>query len=152
MKQNIDKILSRIRKRESVRTKRELAEILNISPQDFSQREKRGTLLPLLLEWAMQRNISLDWLVWDREREYEADLLADSSLPEYRIREKSSACAELSDADPESSAFRASDSHEKGMRLLSEILSSGNADVIQLALTQLAVIADFLRKSMQKFP
>ncbi|MGE0087746.1 MAG: helix-turn-helix domain-containing protein [Desulfococcaceae bacterium] len=145
MNKNIDQIISRIREREGARTKRELAEILNISPQDFSQREKRGTLLPLLLEWAMQRNISLDWLISGMEREYETELLSDSENPVYRIHVKSTVSKNVS--DPESPpASGASDYREEGMRLLSEILSSGNGAVIQLALTQLTAIADFLQK------
>jgi len=145
MNKNIDQILSRIREREGARTKREIAEILNISPQDFSQREKRGTLLPLLLEWAMEKNISLDWLVAGGKTEYETELLSDGENPVYRIRVKSPpALSKVS--DPESPAFGASDYHEAGMRLLSEILSSGNEAVIQLTLTQLGAIADFLQK------
>ncbi len=145
MNKNIDKILSRIREREGARTKREIAEILNISPQDFSQREKRGTLLPLLLEWAMEKNISLDWLVAGGKTEYETELLSDGENPVYRIRAKSPPALN-NVSDPESPAFGASDYREEGMRLLSEIFSSGNEAVIQLTLTQLGAIVHFLEK------
>lgn len=140
MQHNIEEILSRIREREGTRTKRELAEILNISPQDFSQREKRGTLLPLLVEWAMQRNVSLDWLVSGREMKDDAQFLSDSEAPGYTIRAKSP--VQTQSDDPKNTA----DCREQGLHLLAEILSSGNEAVIQLALAQLRAIADFLQK------
>ncbi len=144
MQHSIEEILSRIREREGARTKRELAEILHISPQDFSQREKRGTLLPLLVEWAMQRNISLDWLVSGRKMKDDEAFLADSESSGYKIRVKSPVRTQSD--DPEKGKHCPADCREEGLHLLSEILTSGNEAIIQLALTQLRAIADFLRQ------
>ena len=50
-------------------TDRELSEIIGISSADFGNRKKRGTLLPLLIKWAANENVDLNYLIKGKERE-----------------------------------------------------------------------------------
>lgn len=47
----------------NVRGDKHVAAILGLSPQDFSNRKKRGSLLPVVIEWAINENVNLDWLI-----------------------------------------------------------------------------------------
>lgn len=46
----------------NARKKEQLADILGISPSDFSGRKRRGTLIKLIEKEAFKRNISYDWI------------------------------------------------------------------------------------------
>jgi hypothetical protein len=41
-----------------------------LSPQDFSNRKKRNTLRPLVLEWAAREGINLNWLICEEGEIY----------------------------------------------------------------------------------
>lgn len=60
---NLKNIFERMMEVEGVKTKKAIAESLGISAPDLHGRAKRGTLIPLILEWAINRNVSLDWLI-----------------------------------------------------------------------------------------
>ncbi|MCP4113252.1 MAG: bacteriophage CI repressor [Desulfobacteraceae bacterium] len=59
----VNKIINRILEALSLKTEKELAIILGISPQDFSQRKKKGTLLKLIINSEINKNINYDWLL-----------------------------------------------------------------------------------------
>ncbi|MCP4109208.1 MAG: bacteriophage CI repressor [Desulfobacteraceae bacterium] len=42
---------------------KDVALSLNISASDFSQRKRRGSLLPLIIEWGLNESINIDWLL-----------------------------------------------------------------------------------------
>ena len=63
-------VLKRLKEIEKVKTKKDVAKTLGISAPDFHQREKRGTLMPLILEWADNEGVSLDWLMKGRGERY----------------------------------------------------------------------------------
>ncbi len=46
-----------------VTTDKEFSELLGISSADFGNRKKRGTLLPLIVVWAANENVDLNYLV-----------------------------------------------------------------------------------------
>lgn len=60
---NLEEILNKIKLLKNISKKKEIAELLGISPQDFSARVKRDTILPLIVNWAINENVNLDWLV-----------------------------------------------------------------------------------------
>lgn len=55
---------------------KDVASVLGISPQDFSNRKKRGTLLPVIVDWALKESVNLNWLLkGETERSETADKL-----------------------------------------------------------------------------
>ena len=66
----IDAILERIRHLKSLKSEKDLAFLFGLSPQDFSNRKKRNTLRPLVLEWAAREGINVNWLVCEEGEIY----------------------------------------------------------------------------------
>lgn len=60
---NFDSVFKKIGVLKSVSSSKEMASILGLSPQDFHNRKKRETLLPVIVEWAINENVDLNWLV-----------------------------------------------------------------------------------------
>lgn len=60
---NFALVFERIMEIKGLSSEKELAKTLGISPQDFSNRKKRGTLLPVVVEWAIMEGVNLDWLL-----------------------------------------------------------------------------------------
>ncbi len=56
-------IIQRIKGIYNLENDKQVAGIFNLSPKDFSNRKKRGTLIPLIVEWAVNENVDLDWLI-----------------------------------------------------------------------------------------
>ena len=62
-----EEIISRLKEHTNCTKQSELAEILDISSNDFSMRKKKGTLLQLIIPWAIHQNVSLDWIFYGKE-------------------------------------------------------------------------------------
>jgi len=60
-------VVDKIMKLKGLRSEKDVAKTLGISPQDFSNRKKRGTLLPVVVEWAINERVNLDWLLTGEE-------------------------------------------------------------------------------------
>lgn len=60
---NFDLVIGRIGCFKGINGDKFIAAALGISPQDFSNRKKRGSLLPVIFEWAINENVNLDWLM-----------------------------------------------------------------------------------------
>ncbi len=60
---NLNLIIERIEIFKGVAGDKFVAEIVGLSPQDFSNRKKRGTLLPVIFEWASSETLDLNWLI-----------------------------------------------------------------------------------------
>lgn len=56
-------IVERLKQSASMSSDKQLAGLLGLSPQDFSKRKKRGTILPLLIEYAINHKVDLNWLL-----------------------------------------------------------------------------------------
>lgn len=69
---NFDLVIKRIEDLKGVRGDKHVAAILGLSPQDFSNRKKRGSLLPAIFEWAINESVNLDWLIKGQECDPEA--------------------------------------------------------------------------------
>jgi hypothetical protein len=65
-----DAILERIKRLKSLKSEKDLAFLLGLSPQDFSNRKKRNTLRPLVLEWAAREGINVNWLICEEGEIY----------------------------------------------------------------------------------
>jgi len=61
---NFDDVLERFKKHSGVKNDKDLAALLGISAPDFSNRKKRGTLLPLILEWGINEGVNLQFLIY----------------------------------------------------------------------------------------
>ncbi len=68
-KVHINNILQRAKKEAGVSTNKQLADLLGISENNFSNMKRRGTILTPLLEWAINRRVHLSWLVYGEEKE-----------------------------------------------------------------------------------
>jgi len=60
---HIEAVIKRFKEINGLSKHKELAKFLNISPQDFSQRKNRGTIINLLLEHPSTKQINLHWLL-----------------------------------------------------------------------------------------
>lgn len=60
---NFSEIANRIKNLTGKKRDKELAELFNISPADYLNRKKRGTLLPLIIQWAIHESVNIHWLL-----------------------------------------------------------------------------------------
>lgn len=60
---DFNKIIERIKNIKQLNHNKDVADLFSISPSDFSLRKKRGTLLPLIIEWAIDQCVNTDWLI-----------------------------------------------------------------------------------------
>lgn len=60
---NLDGVVKRLLEVKGLSQGKEAAKILGISPADLSNRKKRGSLLPLLVEWAVNEGVNLHWFI-----------------------------------------------------------------------------------------
>ena len=60
---NLSEIIKRVKKHLNIKTNKEYADIIGISPPDLSKRKKSGTLLPLIVEWGVANKVNLQWLI-----------------------------------------------------------------------------------------
>ena len=60
---NLDGVVKRLLEVKGLSQGKEAAKILGISPADLSNRKKRGSLLPLLVEWAINEGVNLHWFI-----------------------------------------------------------------------------------------
>jgi len=56
-------IISRIKEITHLKHDKQIAELINLSPTDFNNRKKIGTLLPLLIDWGIHEKVNLHWLL-----------------------------------------------------------------------------------------
>lgn len=56
-------ILERVKKITGKNSDKELAELLGLKQGNFSARKQRGSLTPVISEWAIQTKIDLNWLL-----------------------------------------------------------------------------------------
>ncbi len=61
-------ILERSKQVAGVKTDKEFAEILGVSHQNFSARKKNKSLIPLIVTWALQSDVDLNWLLRGEDR------------------------------------------------------------------------------------
>lgn len=66
---NLDDTVKRLLTTKGLTQGKEAAKILGISPADLSNRKKRGTLLPLLIEWAVKEKVNLHWFLTGEQPE-----------------------------------------------------------------------------------
>jgi len=67
MEKNIDEIVDRLKNYTTLKNERDIADLLGIAPSDFSNRKKRGTLLPLIVGWCLgQQGINMEWVLRGR--------------------------------------------------------------------------------------
>jgi hypothetical protein len=71
---DFNSILERVKTFKNLTHNKHVAEMLGLSPADFSLRKKRGTLLPVLIEWAVNQNVNLDYLIRGKDTLVNEDL------------------------------------------------------------------------------
>lgn len=59
----IQEIVNRLMYSLGYKTKKSLAQALNISPSDLNNRIRSGTIKQLLIDLAIHHNVNLDWLL-----------------------------------------------------------------------------------------
>jgi len=64
-----NEIIERLKQYTGLKANKDVAELFGISAPDFSRRKKQGTLLPLIVEWGINNNVNLDWLLAGKELE-----------------------------------------------------------------------------------
>ncbi|CAN2041044.1 HTH araC/xylS-type domain-containing protein [Candidatus Magnetomoraceae bacterium gMMP-15] len=67
---NTNKIIDKIKYIKKFKSDKDIAELLGISPTNFNNRKKRGTLIPLITEWGIHEKVDLNWLLKGDESVY----------------------------------------------------------------------------------
>ena len=67
---NLDIIISNIKKSQNLKYNKDVAHLLGLSAADFSLRKKRGSLLIVIVQWAVKKNINLDWLLTGKNDDF----------------------------------------------------------------------------------
>jgi hypothetical protein len=68
-KLDIESVLADLKNQLGMSTEKELAEIMGISPNDFNNRKRRGTLINLLFSFSIDRKLDLNRLFYSAETE-----------------------------------------------------------------------------------
>lgn len=66
---NFDPIIERIMVWKGFENEKEVAQLFGLSGPDFSNRKKRGSVLPFIVEWALNENVDLNWLLRGKTEE-----------------------------------------------------------------------------------
>ena len=74
---NIEEVISRLKLQAGVSNNKEVADLLGLSAADFSNRKTRGTLLPLIIDWAINENVNIDWLLKGSHIQTEPNLVTE---------------------------------------------------------------------------
>jgi len=64
---DFDKAIERVKKIEGIKKDREIAPLFGLSPQDLSNRKKRGTLRSCIIEWAAKKGISINLVLYGED-------------------------------------------------------------------------------------
>ena len=59
----LSEIVERAKKYRNIETDKQIADMMGLTPPDFSKRKKTGTLLPLIIEWGISNKVNLHWLL-----------------------------------------------------------------------------------------
>ena len=68
-KLDIESVLTDLKNQLGMSTEKELAEIMGISPNDFNNRKRRGTLINLLFSFSIEKKLDLNRLFYPTETE-----------------------------------------------------------------------------------
>jgi hypothetical protein len=100
-KVNLDEILFRLKEAYSFTEDRQLAELFAISQQDLSNRKKRGTLLPFIINSALNKNVNLQWLFTGKGQMIAVEIpeSQESSLKDPKIRKLFGAITKILNSD-----------------------------------------------------
>jgi len=90
----IDTILTRFKFATGLKNDRDIADLIGISPQNFNNRKKRGTLLSPILEWAAKEKINTSWILTGEGEMLTARAGESTSLNLQLVRDVVSAVAE----------------------------------------------------------
>jgi len=60
---NFDLIIKKIMIHKGFEDEKEVAKLFGLSAPDLSQRKKRGSILPYVIDWAINEKVNLDWLI-----------------------------------------------------------------------------------------
>lgn len=74
---DISKIINRIKAFKALKKDKQVAVIIGLSEQNFNNKKKRNTLIPDIVEWAINNGVDLNWLITGQSHVDEA-LLAES--------------------------------------------------------------------------
>lgn len=64
----IERLIERIKKENSLKEDKEVATLIGLSPQNFSTKKKKGTVVNDILGWALSENKNLDLLFKGEEK------------------------------------------------------------------------------------
>ena len=77
---DLDSIHSRIKDYIKSKNDKNIDNLLDISANDFNNRKRRNTLLPVIIEWATNGKVSLDWIVYGTEKKNPEDSIKETAL------------------------------------------------------------------------
>lgn len=72
---NLDGVIGRLKKIRGISQDKDIALLLGISAPDLSNRKKRGTLLPLIIDLAINENVNLHWLITGKDSKASVEIL-----------------------------------------------------------------------------
>jgi len=135
---DLEKIIHRFKEFRGVKTQKKIAEELGISDKDFSNRKKRGTLLPLIIEMAVNQSVDMHWLLTGERSMITGtgERWGNTSIANGHIAVASSGDGNYININGEDATQLG-----EGVQLLQKILQSGNKELINMTLTNLKITA-----------
>ncbi len=85
-REKIDDIVGNFKKITHVNTNKEAAQLLGISDRDFSNRKRTGTLFRIIVEWAANKGLNINEIVYKEDSEQEEDIAEPSESKAGRIQ------------------------------------------------------------------
>jgi hypothetical protein len=64
---NFKEIEKRIKSYTGLAESRDIARLFGMTPQNYSNKKSAGSLLPVIIEWAIQENVNLNWILMGEE-------------------------------------------------------------------------------------
>lgn len=65
---NFDDVAKRVSEYGNASRDKGVAAVLGISPQDYNNRKRRGTLLFVVFDWATRNQIDLNWMFYGESK------------------------------------------------------------------------------------
>lgn len=147
---NLDQIIYRFKQIKHIKTDKEVATELNLSPTDFSNRKKRETLLPLIIEESIHENVNINWLLTGKGEiltEEEKGRGNGDAIANGHIAIASNGVGNnIVNIGSGPDALNLGE----GVQMLQKILSSGNKQLIMATLTNLKMASEACMKKQNE--
>lgn len=150
---NIEQTIERIKRKHGFTSDKKIAELFGLTPNDFSNRKRRGSLLPQIVEYGMNENVDLNWLLAGKKQTepFESgNALKEATGEIYNTHVLSHNRVEINGNGRPIPAAAAPAEILEAMDMLGTIFRSGNRAIIDLVMGNMAHFANICKKESEE--